>query len=93
MYLAYRFLWPLVPPDMPFSVRKWVLLGIGLGCLMPQIFYEIFFPHPFSITAQKDSVDYEFRDPVMAAEFSLLNGEMETEDDDIEVDHALESAY
>ena len=75
--LAYFFVWPLVPNNLEPETRKWILLGIGIVCLLPQIAYELVFPHPFSITAHKDSVDYEFREKVMADEFAALNRDAE----------------
>ena len=73
LVVAYQYLWPLVPRDIPFATRKWILLAIGLVCLIPQVAYELCFPHPFSITAYEDSVDYEFLDKETAYEFALLN--------------------
>ena len=94
VFMAYRFLWPFVPRDIPFSARKWALLGIGLGCLIPQIVYELCFPHPFSITAHQDSIDYEFRDPAIAAEFALLNQATEWEEDNgNEPEHVMEAEW
>ena len=50
-----------------------MLKHLGLICLLPQIAFERLGPHPFSITAHVDSVDYEFRDKETAHEFALLN--------------------
>jgi hypothetical protein len=65
--------WPWVSAKVPRPARKWALMGLALACLLPQFLYEMVFPHPFSITAYSDSVDYEFRDRQMAIEFALLN--------------------
>ena len=45
--------------------------------LLPQIVYEIFFPDAFDVTAKRDSIDYEFRDPDLAQEFAELNSDAE----------------
>ena len=71
--VAFWFLWPLVSDQLPRTARKWIMMGLALLCLAPQIFYEVYFPQPFDITAYSDSVDYEFRDEDMAYEFADLN--------------------
>ena len=71
--VAFVYLWPLVSDQLPRTARNWIMMGLGLLCLTPQIIYEVFFPHPFDITAYSNSVDYEFRDEDMAYEFAELN--------------------
>ena len=71
--VAFWFLWPIVSDQLPRAARKWIMMGLGLLCLAPQIIYEVFFPHPFDITAYSDNVDYEFRDEDLAYEFAELN--------------------
>ena len=71
--VAFVYLWPLVSDEFPRLARKWIMMGMALLCLVPQVIYELFFPHPFDITAHANSVDYEFGDAVMAYEFAKLN--------------------
>ncbi len=77
IYFAYSFVWPLVDKDIPRLTRKWIMMGLGLACLLPQILYEMFVPAVFSITAFKDSIDYEFRDEEQAQEFAAHNEDAE----------------
>jgi hypothetical protein len=54
-------------------LKRWLVLGIALVCLLPVILWETFFPRPFEMTAFSDTVDYEFRDSGYAKEFAALN--------------------
>lgn len=54
-------------------IKRWLMLGIVLACLLPVILWETWFPRPFDMTAFTDTVDYEFRDPDYAAEFAAMN--------------------
>ncbi|KAA5538019.1 hypothetical protein FYK55_27770 [Roseiconus nitratireducens] len=69
------FVWPHVDDFVAHALRKWVALGLILICLTPYIFWEIVFPPAIDITAYKNSVDYEFRDPEYAFEFADLNAD------------------
>lgn len=53
--------------------KRWLVMGVVLGCLLPLLVWETFFPRPFDMTAFSDTVDYEFRDPDYAIEFAALN--------------------
>jgi hypothetical protein len=53
--------------------KKWLVLLITVGCLLPFILWEVFFPPPVDITAFSETVDYEFRDAGYASEFAQLN--------------------
>lgn len=50
-------------------------VGVALACLvlLPYFVWEALFPPPFDITAYSDRIEYEFKDPVYAAEFAELN--------------------
>ena len=76
-WVSLQYLWPYLKDEVPLSVRKWVSVGLGLVCVGPYFVYELFFPHPFNLTAHGDNVDYEFRDPEMAYEFAELNEDAE----------------
>ncbi len=54
-------------------LKKWLVLGIALLCLLPVVLWETFFPRPFDMTAFTNTVDYEFRDAAYAEEFAMLN--------------------
>jgi hypothetical protein len=54
-------------------LKRWLMLGVVLVCLLPVLVWETFFPRPFDMTAYSVTVDYEFRDPDCAAEFASLN--------------------
>lgn len=71
--ISIHYLWPLISDQFPRAVRKWIMMGLSLLCLAPQLIYKVFFPSPFEITAYSNSVDYEFRDEDMAYEFAELN--------------------
>jgi len=75
IYVAFWHVWPLLKIEVARPLQKWIMLGIALVCLLPQIFYEVVFPHPFSITAFSNSVDDEFRDEELAIEFANLNAD------------------
>src|SRR5262245_30355543 len=53
--------------------RKWLLALIALVVMLPYCIWEVLNPLPFDITAYGQSVDYEFRDPLYAAEFAEEN--------------------
>ena len=71
--VALELVWPLVAGSVSRGLRNLAMMGLALICLAPLILYEAFFPHPFNITAYRESVDYEFRDPERAREFAELN--------------------
>ncbi len=75
LYLAFWHLWPLVKDHVGVVGHRWVMLLLGFACLAPLLFFELFFPHPFNITAFSDTVDYEFSDAEMAYEFAELNND------------------
>ena len=75
--LAYGYLRPLVPRDLPRFVQKVILMGLLLLCFLPCFILNIFFPPPFDLTAFEKSVDYEFRDAELAQEFAELNQDAE----------------
>jgi hypothetical protein len=74
---VYFLIWPLVSDQVPRALRKWVMMGLALLCLMPLFLYEVFKPAAISITAYSDSVDYEFRNEELALEFAALNQDAE----------------
>jgi hypothetical protein len=55
------------------ALKRWLGLGVVLACLTPVVLWETYFPRPIDLTAYAKTVDYEFRDPEYAAEFSALN--------------------
>lgn len=73
LFLAWEFVVPELSEDYTRSTRRWLMLGVGLLALTPQILYEVFFPRPFDLTAYSKSVDYEFKDEAYAHEFATLN--------------------
>ena len=73
LVVVFLLLWPLVSDYLPRTGRRWFMMIFGVVCLIPYCLVEAFFPKPFDITAFRDSVDYEFRDKVMAYEFAQLN--------------------
>lgn len=48
------------------------MVGAIIG-LLPLVIAEIVFPPAFDMTAYKDRVDYEFRDPIYALMFAFKN--------------------
>ena len=75
LLFAFFYLWPLVEDQFGRAGRRWVIMLLGLACILPQLLFELFYPHPFDITAFQDTVDYEFSDAEMAYEFAELNEE------------------
>lgn len=73
IYIAFWHVWPLVKIEVSPGLQKWIMLGLAVLCVLPQVIYELFFPHAFCITAFTKSVDYEFRDEDAAYEFAALN--------------------
>jgi hypothetical protein len=74
--LALVWVWPLVEGSVPRAVRKWAMMGVALGCVLPYIVFQAFFPPPFDVTAYSESIDYEFRDAELAREFAALNADV-----------------
>jgi hypothetical protein len=54
-------------------LKRWLMLGIVLVCLLPVMLWEELFPRPFDMTAYSGTVDYEFRDTDYATDFAALN--------------------
>ena len=75
--LALFWVWPLVEGSVPRAVRKWAMMGVALGCVLPYIVFQAFFPPPFDVTAYSESIDYEFRDAELAREFAALVREVD----------------
>lgn len=67
------FVSPWLTPIVVKPLRRWVLMIAVLICLLPFFIWEILFPPAFEITANKDSVDFEFRDENYADQFLELN--------------------
>jgi hypothetical protein len=74
---AVWFVWPLLSDQIPRPVRKWIVMGLAVICMSPQILWRVWSPDPFDITCYSESVDYEFRDEDMAHEFAELNQDAE----------------
>ena len=57
-------------------VRRVALIAMGAVLLLmtPLFVWSALHPLPFDVTGYSKSIDYEFRDPVYALEFALLNG-------------------
>ena len=66
-------IWPNVEGAVPLGLRKWAMMAIAIVCLLPQIFFEVFYAKPFDVTAYADSVDYEFTSKDYAVDFATLN--------------------
>lgn len=49
------------------------MMGLFLVCVLPQVIFEVCFAKPFDITADADSVDYEFTSNEYAVAFAILN--------------------
>jgi hypothetical protein len=54
-------------------LKRWLMMGVALVCLLPVFVWEELVPRPFDLTAYSNTVDYEFRDSDYAIEFALLN--------------------
>jgi len=70
---ALWLIWPHFKDSVPRGIRKWAMMGLALGCILPQVVFEVFFARPFDITAYADSVDYEFTSKDYAVDFAMLN--------------------
>jgi hypothetical protein len=66
-------LWLVLTHGSKGPGRTWIGLGIILLCLLPGFVWEFFRPTALEITANPDTVDYQFRDPDYAIDFYLLN--------------------
>jgi hypothetical protein len=74
---AFYFLWPHFKDSVPRGARKWAMMGLAIGCVLPQFIFEVFFARPFDVTAFADSVDYEFTSKDYAVDFAMLNHDAE----------------
>jgi hypothetical protein len=54
-------------------LKRWLAMGIVLGCLIPYFAWETLSPRPIDLTAYSGTVEYEFRDEEYADEFLALN--------------------
>ncbi|MFK7818247.1 MAG: hypothetical protein AB8G99_05995 [Planctomycetaceae bacterium] len=70
---AVFFIWPHLENVVARPFKRWVMLGLGVVCLLPQILAEMYFPPAIDITAYSDKVEYEFSDRDYAVEFACLN--------------------
>jgi hypothetical protein len=67
-------LWKVMPLfDRHDGFRKFKVAGVMLIAVSPWIFFEIFVPRKFNVTAGSNWVDYEFASNEYAGEFALLN--------------------
>lgn len=73
MSFVYWVVWPHLDPAIPQALRRWMIVMLTIVCLLPQMLVGVFFPHAFDVTAHPDSVDYEFADKQLAAEFATSN--------------------
>src|SRR2546428_353963 len=47
VFATLWLVWPLFSDHVPRAARKWVVMGLALLCVAPQVIYEVFFPPPF----------------------------------------------
>lgn len=64
---------PMFEDMIPRAFRKYAFVGVVILCLLPQIIYRVANPLPFYTTAYRKSVDYEFRERLMAFQFANMN--------------------
>jgi hypothetical protein len=74
---ALWLIWPYFKDSVPRGLHKWVMMGLALACLLPQLIFEVLFAKPFDMTAYADSVDYEFTSQDYAVEFATMNSDAE----------------
>jgi hypothetical protein len=70
---ALWFIWPHFKDSIPRHLQKWAMMALAVVCILPQIIFEVFVAAPFDLTADADSVDYEFTSESYATEFAMLN--------------------
>jgi hypothetical protein len=73
LWIAFWYLWPMVEHLVSPGWRRLAMMGLGLVCIAPQLFYEVCYPKALGITAYSNSVDFEFRDEGTAFEFAGQN--------------------
>lgn len=59
--------------ELDRGMRRVVLLIAFCVALSPLLVWELVSPPPFTLTAWRDKIDYEFRDDAAAYEFAELN--------------------
>ena len=62
--------------------RVYLATGIASISIIPFVIWESIFPPAFDMTCYKKSVDYEFKDPMYAMEFEMLNIQIDEDDDE-----------
>jgi hypothetical protein len=71
--LVCVLMWKIMPSFSKGSFRKFKVAGMVLAALSPWIFFEVFFPRRFNVTAGATWIEYEFASHEYAAEFHELN--------------------
>ena len=55
------------------GTTKLAMLGVALAAILPPVFFEVFFPRWFDVTARKDTTDFEFLSSSYATKFYGAN--------------------
>jgi hypothetical protein len=71
--VVYFWVWPLLQDVVPKGLKRWTIMGLAIACMLPFVFFEIFFAPSFQVTAYSENVDYEFADCDYAIDFATLN--------------------
>jgi hypothetical protein len=71
--LMLFLVWPFCREHVDPRFEKWVMMGLALIAILPQVAYEVFFPRPFDMSPFKTSVDYEFASKEYAVDFAMQN--------------------
>lgn len=75
------FVAPLVTPLVPDRMRRFAIIGLASICLLPYLFWRVFFPGAIDLTVTRTTVTYEFQSREYAIEFATLNHEQLADDD------------
>jgi hypothetical protein len=72
-FLMLLFVAPLILPLMPDRMRRLIVAGLALVCLLPYLLWKVLLPGAIDLTVTKTAVTYEFRSAEYAIEFATLN--------------------
>ena len=64
---------PYIEPHVPRALAKYVVALLLVVCMSPYLLWKWFWPPDFDVTAHDNSIDYEFKSEIYAAEFITLN--------------------
>jgi len=71
--LVWHFVWPLIEGFVPTPLHRVGRIALAFAAIFPLLFWGVIFPPTVDVSADSDSISYEFQDNEYAKEFLLLN--------------------